>query len=385
LEAYNELAAVNDPFELVYIVRRDGRDEIEISDVKRKRKFLSRVHYPALRLEEIHVGGKITIYSRQYRVVDFADEVTRSGLGRAKDKVFALLTPSALRSQTAIGAVWAAVERAGLRITNARMIRLDARDAATVASGCDGVSADALVDEQVLALELLGEDTGARWADLCGHLADGGICPAGSAVAASTPAHDERLRGAVFGTGPERLASSRDTAGSMGECTCVIVLPTAVLRGQAGPILEDLTKAVAEGGAAAGGGDGRLRVGALVMHDFDRRCAEEFLEVYRLVVPDFVVRPERGGAGWGGGGGVGCRSAPAPAITPAATLLRARCCCTMPPCAQDYAAELASGPCVALEVSGPGAVARVREIVGPRDVDAAKRIRCVAGELSCLP
>jgi hypothetical protein len=62
LEYYNELAALNDVYHLMYYVRRDGKDEIEINDAKHKRRFLARVHYPALKLEHINVGGKITVY-----------------------------------------------------------------------------------------------------------------------------------------------------------------------------------------------------------------------------------------------------------------------------------------------------------------------------------
>lgn len=51
---------------------------------------------------------------------------------------------------------------------------------------------------------------------------------------------------------------------------------------------------------------------------------------------------------------------------------------------QDLTLELCSGPLVALEVSGPEAVARVREIVGPRDVEVGKRVRCVRPVRRCL-
>lgn len=61
LEFFNELSAINDVFQLLYYVRRDGKDEIELMDPKRKRRFLSRVHYPGLKLADIVIGGKITM------------------------------------------------------------------------------------------------------------------------------------------------------------------------------------------------------------------------------------------------------------------------------------------------------------------------------------
>lgn len=61
LEFFDELSSVIASYQLLYYVRRDGKDEIEIMDSRHKRKFLSRVHYPALKLDDIVIGGKITM------------------------------------------------------------------------------------------------------------------------------------------------------------------------------------------------------------------------------------------------------------------------------------------------------------------------------------
>jgi hypothetical protein len=65
LEFWNELASTFDAFQLLYHVRRDGRDEIELLDVKNKRKFLARTHYPGLRLADISVGGKVNMWVKE--------------------------------------------------------------------------------------------------------------------------------------------------------------------------------------------------------------------------------------------------------------------------------------------------------------------------------
>lgn len=46
-------------------------------DVKNKRIFLKRCEYPALQLKDIFVGAVLNVYSRQLKVIDFADEFTR--------------------------------------------------------------------------------------------------------------------------------------------------------------------------------------------------------------------------------------------------------------------------------------------------------------------
>ena len=45
---------------------------------------------------------------------------------------------------------------------------------------------------------------------------------------------------------------------------------------------------------------------------------------------------------------------------------------------QELISEYCAGPLLALEVSGEGAVARLRELAGPRDPEVARMVRCVA-------
>lgn len=47
-------------------------------DIKNKRIFLKRCEYAAIQLKDIFVGAVLNVYSRQLKVVDFADEFTRS-------------------------------------------------------------------------------------------------------------------------------------------------------------------------------------------------------------------------------------------------------------------------------------------------------------------
>lgn len=46
-------------------------------DLKKKRIFLKRCEYPSLQLKDIFVGATLNIYSRQLKVVDYADQYTR--------------------------------------------------------------------------------------------------------------------------------------------------------------------------------------------------------------------------------------------------------------------------------------------------------------------
>jgi nucleoside-diphosphate kinase len=55
-------------------------------DLKNKRIFLKRCEYPTLNLEDIFVGATLNIYSRQLKVVDYADQFTRGKFDKHKGK-----------------------------------------------------------------------------------------------------------------------------------------------------------------------------------------------------------------------------------------------------------------------------------------------------------
>lgn len=89
-----------------------------------------------------------------------------------------------------------------------------------------------------------------------------------------------------------------------------------LLAGNAGNILQEL--------ASCG-----LEISAMYMTDISLTVAEEFLEVYKGVIPEYL----------------------------------------------PLATEVASGPLLALELTGSDAVMRLREIAGPHDIDVGRHVR----------
>ena len=55
-------------------------------DVKNKRTFLSKVEYPSLQEKDLYIGSVLSIYSRQLKVVDYADVFTRKRFEVQKEK-----------------------------------------------------------------------------------------------------------------------------------------------------------------------------------------------------------------------------------------------------------------------------------------------------------
>uniref|UniRef100_A0A1I8GRI3 Nucleoside diphosphate kinase n=1 Tax=Macrostomum lignano TaxID=282301 RepID=A0A1I8GRI3_9PLAT len=115
-------------------------------------------------------------------------------------------------------------------------------------------------------------------------------------------------------SGPARVAN---TSGGGEGCTCGLVKPHAVASGCLGQILS----AIAEAG---------FSINAIAMFRLDKANAEEFLEVYKGVVAEY----------------------------------------------SSMVAELTSGPCVVLEIGGPGDVYKeFREFCGPADPEIARHLR----------
>lgn len=99
-------------------------------------------------------------------------------------------------------------------------------------------------------------------------------------------------------------------------CTCCVIKPHAVANGDAGKIIDIILE---EG----------FEISALEMFTLDKPTAEEFFEVYKGVLPEFVAMIE----------------------------------------------HMTTGPCIALEVRQENAVKSFRDLAGPMDSEIARNLR----------
>lgn len=99
-------------------------------------------------------------------------------------------------------------------------------------------------------------------------------------------------------------------------CTCCIIKPHAVANGDAGKIIDII---LSEG----------FEISAMEMFTLDKPTAEEFYEVYRGVLPEFVALID----------------------------------------------HMTTGPCIVLEVRQENAVKAFRDLAGPMDTEIAKNLR----------
>uniref|UniRef100_A0A8C5NY73 Nucleoside diphosphate kinase homolog 7 n=1 Tax=Jaculus jaculus TaxID=51337 RepID=A0A8C5NY73_JACJA len=307
-----------------------GDGSVEMHDVKNRRTFLKRTKYDDLRLEDLFIGNKVNVFSRQLVLVDYGDQYTARQLGSRKEKTLALIKPDAISKA---GEIIDIINKNGFTITKLKMVTLSRKEAT-----------DFHVDHQsrpfyneliqfitsgpVLAMEILRDDAICEWKRLLG--------PANSGVARTDA--PESIR-ALFGTdgirnaahGPDSFASAAREMElffpSNGGCgpantakftnsTCCIIKPHAISEGLLGKILMAIRDACFE-------------ISAMQMFNMDRVNVEEFYEVYKGVVTEY----------------------------------------------NDMVTEMYSGPCVAIEVQQNNPSKTFREFCGPADPEIARHLR----------
>jgi nucleoside-diphosphate kinase len=106
------------------------------------------------------------------------------------------------------------------------------------------------------------------------------------------------------------------TVAALNNCSCLLIKPHVVLAGQSGKIIDTILQQGFE-------------ISGLEMFTLDKFSSEEFFEVYKAVLPEFVPMVE----------------------------------------------HISSGPLIALELRQEGVVPKLRELVGPNDPEIAKHLR----------
>lgn len=277
--------------------------DIEMVDLTSKKLFLKRSPAPdSVKRTDFFIGGKVLLYSRELDIVDYGDGYTRSKLAKELQSGV-ILCPSS--SQSAWGSLIEAGNAKGLTVASAKMVMFGAQQVAEVQSVMG--SSSGLDDPAgVLVLCLQGENG----VTVAKEIVDASGL-AGQVLVSSSSAEATELKGMLLGPKSD-LASSV----TLDSCTCCIIKPHAVRDGLIGPILSHLAKQSYE-------------VSAFSTVYFNNESAEEFLEVYKGVVPEY----------------------------------------------NDHVVEFCGGMCVALELRAQDAVRTFRQTAGPWDVEMAKELR----------
>ncbi|XP_073077646.1 nucleoside diphosphate kinase homolog 7 isoform X5 [Manis javanica] len=318
-EWYDPNASLLRHYELLFY---PGDGSVEMHDVKTRCTFLKRTKYDGLHLEDLFIGNKVNVFSRQLVLIDYGDQYTARQLGSRKEKTLALIKPDAISKA---GEIIEIINKAGFTITKLKMMMLSRKEAT-----------DFHVDHQskpflneliqcittgpVIAMEILRDDAVCEWKRLLG--------PANSGAAQTDAPGSVR---ALFGTdgirnaahGPDSVASAAremelffPSSGVCGpantakftNCTCCIIKPHAISEGLLGKILMAIR-------------DAGFEISAMQMFNMDRVNVEEFYEVYKGVVSEY----------------------------------------------NEMVTEMYSGPCIAMEIQQNNCTKTFREFCGPAD------------------
>ncbi|KAM7012796.1 nucleoside diphosphate kinase homolog 7 [Tautogolabrus adspersus] len=299
-------------------------------DVKNQRIFLRRTKYDDLHQEDLFVGNRVHVFSRQLNLIDYGDQYTANKLGSKKERTLALIKPDVL---TKIGDVLESIYSSNLIVTKAKMTKLTWSQAADFYAEHQSKPffnnlVQFLSSGPVVVMELMGDEAMSIWRRLLG--------PADSAVARKEAPLSVR---AQFGTdGIKNVGHGSDSVAAAArelefffpstighgpsntaiytDCTCCIVKPHAISEGLAGKILNSIS--------AAG-----FEISALQMFNVDRANAEEFYEVYKGVVTEYP----------------------------------------------SMVTELCSGPCMVLEITGTDTPKTFRDFCGPPDPEISRHLR----------
>mmetsp|Transcript_48257 Transcript_48257/g.134735 ORF Transcript_48257/g.134735 Transcript_48257/m.134735 type:complete len:373 (-) Transcript_48257:75-1193(-) len=307
-----------------YLLTFYPRDNsIEMYDTKNKRPFLKRTEYPDVKLSGLYVGAVVTVLARQMKVIEYADGYTKNVLEAAKSRTLCIVKPDAYNH---IGTVISTATTAGFVIARLKMVRMSQQQAQAFCSiqGHGEEHATHLQADVVVVMELVGDDVLSKWNAICGP-ADPDAAHREAPRSLRAAIGSDAVRNAVHSSANPTVAaqeidyffgagSSWPTTAIFNNCTLCVVRPHAFHA--AGEIV---SKILAEG----------FEISAMGIWYMDRATAEEFLEVYKGVLPEY----------------------------------------------HDSCSQLCTGPSLVMEVRQENAVPALRKLVGPHDPEVAKHLR----------
>merc|ERR1719183_1071388 len=244
--------------------------------------FLKRAAFGHIQSEDLYLGAILNVYSRQVKIVEYADVFTRNDLEGKKSRTLALVKPDAYQH---LGKVIAEIYKMNFIISQMRMVKLTKADAEEffAAEKDQPYFADLvahMTSDVVTAMEVVGDSAIHAWQARIGATEE-------------TAGNPNTLR-AVFGAdkfvkngihGSKSIMDARieiefffdrkwPTTAIFNNCTCAVIRPHAIK--QTGAIIERI---LSEG----------FEISALQMQALSTVAAEEFLEVYKGVLPEYPV------------------------------------------------------------------------------------------------
>jgi len=227
VEWYDPSASLVRKYQLIFYTA-DGT--LEMYDLKNRRTFLKRCDYPGVGEKDLFKGGIITVYSRQLTVVEYADSYTASVFEKKAQTTVAVVTGEAIAS---MGRVIDAFNSSGFVISELALLQGE------------------------LALALTGDLSSISFSDLLAQI------------------NSQLGEGAVVEATADVFSAPKPQVFDIDLSTLLLIRPHAVKAGLLGRMVDQVM------------GSG-FRVLNMKMVQLSRPNAQEFLEVYKGVVPEYA-------------------------------------------------------------------------------------------------
>jgi len=305
VEWYDPMPQLKRKYLLKYFTEQHS---VEMVDLKSKKIFLKKSPCPDyISKEDFIIGGKVLLYSRELDIVDYGDLKTKDRLQYQIQQVVVILGSDMysnwgkvidlLTNKFTLIKIRTALISQNVADNICQIFELNPRRATSLTSGVS------------LVAVLNAEDGFNKLAELSNTIE----LLVGSSdlfFYSNGGTQSSECTTLLFDKYPTVLNTS-----TLDNCTCCVIKPHAVKSRNVGKIIHEI---ISQG----------YEISAISNLMFDRIKAEEFLEVYKDVVPDY----------------------------------------------SDHVMQLTNGPSVALEIRAQDAVQTFRQSAGPWDVDMAKEV-----------
>lgn len=278
-EMFDQLAGIVRQYQLYYY---PDDNTIEMHDPKNKKVFLKRIVNQDISLKDLYLGSDINVYSRKLKVVDYGDPFTKKFFEDNRSSTYGMIKPDSYMN---IGKIIDMVLNEGkFKISKLKMVKMRQEDAMEFYAEHKGKHffdnlISFMTSDLVVGMELIAKDAVKAWRDFIG--------PTNCETARKT--HPKSIR-ALFGSdgtknavhGSDALTSATRELNfifgklrahaALNNCSCLVIKPHAIQ--DAGKIIDMVLQ---EG----------FEISCMEMFYLDKTQAEEFLEVYKGVLPEY--------------------------------------------------------------------------------------------------
>ncbi|XP_053671100.1 nucleoside diphosphate kinase 7 [Anopheles nili] len=256
---------------------------VELIDLKTRKTFLRRTKIEELNENDFFIGAKLLIFGKQIHIIDYGDAKTRNK--KADQQLsFGMIKADALLH---IGEILSKIYKTGLGVRRLAMLKIDENYSSILKSVRSEASnlnylMDCMPSQSFIAMEIIGNNAYNQYRELCGpeSASEAKECAPssfrglyGSDIYCSRSAEDAANESRFIFQNNDIKLVLRSSALFTNSTLCIIK-PHAVREGKTGEIITEILLK-------------KYTITAMKMLRFERPNCEEFLEVYKGVVPEY--------------------------------------------------------------------------------------------------